>query len=413
MSDWITFNEETFHWTIKLGFIKLKIKDKAKLKKRRLELEEKFNSIPIQNNKIVFSNYFGKSYGCNPKYITDEIIRQKLPYELVWIVKNAQEKKNEFPSEVKLVEYLSDESIKELASAKVWIDNTRKKHYWEQGLIKKKGQYYIQTWHGPLGMKKIEASIKDENPMWRKWAKVDSKHIDCLLASNKTDEDILKKCFWYKGEILRKGYPRNDIFFSSKEIKENIRKKVFDNLNISCDKELIVYLPTFRDKGRTTGYDIDILNATKALSEKFNKEYVTAVKLHPNTKQEVIEQFNFDNEKIIDAINYPDVQELMIASDVIITDYSSAIFDGMLEYKKGFIFVSDLELYKKERGFYFPLSDTPFPIAKNNNELIENIKNFDIEKYNNRISKYLKDKKYILDGNSSKRIVEKIKNIIN
>ena len=66
MSDWITFNEETFHWTIKLGFIKLKIKDKAKLKKRRLELEEKFNSIPIQNNKIVFSNYFGKSYGCNP-----------------------------------------------------------------------------------------------------------------------------------------------------------------------------------------------------------------------------------------------------------------------------------------------------------------------------------------------------------
>ena len=84
----------------------------------------------------------------------------------------------------------------------------------------------------------------------------------------------------------------------------------------------------------------------------------------------------------------------------------------IFEYKKGFIFASDLKLYEKERGFYFPLSDTPFPIAKNNNELIENIKNFDIEKYNNRISKYLKDKKYVLDGNSSKRIVEKIKTLI-
>ena len=154
MANWIEWDDDALRWTIKLGFIKIKVRDKAKFKQRRLDFQKSLGNTPIVKNKIVFSNYFGKSYGCNPKYIADEIIRQNLPYELVWLVKNPEEHINEFPKEIRLVRYLSPESYKELASAKIWVDNTRKKPYWEQGLIKKKDQVYIQTWHGSLGIKK-------------------------------------------------------------------------------------------------------------------------------------------------------------------------------------------------------------------------------------------------------------------
>ena len=412
MANWIEWDNESLRWTIKLGFIKIKIRDKVKFKQRRLEFQKKLEDTPIVKNKIVFSNYFGKSYGCNPKYIADEIIRQNLPYELVWLVRNPEEHISEFPKQVRLVRYLSPESYTELASAKVWVDNTRKKPYWEQGLIKKKEQVYIQTWHGPLGMKKIEASIKNESPMWRKFAKIDSKNIDYLLASNETDRKILSECFWFDGPILKTGYPRNDIFFANDAEKQKIKDKVYSKLNIKENEKILLYLPTFRDNGRISAFNLDILNALKAAEENQKQNYVAAIKLHPNTPKSVKELFDFNNEKIIDAIDYPDVQELLIASDIIITDYSSGIFDAMLEYTKCFIFATDLKEYSKERGFYFPLSDTPFSIAENNEQLIDNILNFDNEAYKNKVEQYLKDKEYILDANSSSRVVEKIKQSI-
>ncbi len=384
-----------------------------KLNFKRWRNRANIKKLPISPNKIVFCNYFGKSYGCNPKYITEEIIRQKLPYELVWLVNDAKNKNDEFPKNVRVVEYDSTEAFSELATAKVWVNNNRLYSYWKQGLHKKTSQYYIQTWHGPLGMKKIEASIKKENHSWRKWAKFDSKNIDCLLASNTTDKNILSKCFWYKGEIFKSGYPRNDIFFLPENEKLKIKEKVYRNLNIPLDQQMLLYLPTFRDDCRTTAFNLDILRVLDTTNNKFNKSHIAAIKLHPNTPKEVKDLFDFKDKRIVDAISYPDIQELLIASDIIITDYSSGILDAMLEYKKCFIFATDLELYKRERGFYFPLSDTPFPIAENNADLIKNIQNFDENHYLNKVQNYLQDKKYILDGNSSKRVVERIKKIIN
>lgn len=378
----------------------------------RYKNKKAIKRIKIVPNKIVFCNYFGKSYGCNPKYITEEIIKQNLPYELVWLVKDAKNKVNEFPKEVKVVPYLTKEAYQELASAKVWVNNSRWFGYWFDGLYKKPEQYYIQTWHGALGMKKIEASIKDENPIWRKWAKVDSKNIDCLLASNITDEKILSECFWYDGEIFRSGYPRNDIFFLPKEEKQFIKEKVYKDLGISLDKKIVLYLPTFRDDHRTSNFNLDILSVLETVNKKFNEDYIAAIRLHPSTKKQVGKLFDFGNENIVDAISYPDIQELLVASDIIITDYSSGILDAMLEHKKCFIFATDLELYQKERGFYFPLSDTPFSVAENNEELIENIKIFDESEYLKKVETYLKEKEYLLDGNATKRVVNRIKQVI-
>ena len=118
------------------------------------------------------------------------------------------------------------------------------------------------------------------------------------------------------------------------------------------------------------------------------------------------------NTDIIDATDYSDMQELLVATDVLITDYSSSIYDFVLSRKPGFIFATDAEKYDNKRGFYYPLSSTPFLVANNNDEMVKNIENFDENKYKNKVEYFLKEKGCIEDGKASKRVVDLIKDIM-
>ena len=128
-------------------------------------------------------------------------------------------------------------------------------------------------------------------------------------------------------------------------------------------------------------------------------------------KKYYTELFNF-SETVIDTSFYPDIQELLVASDGAITDYSSCIFDFMLSKKPAFVFATDIKDYNTDRGFYYPLKSTPFPVATNNKELEQNILNFDNEKYQKEVALFLKDKGCIEDGHASERIVDLIEKIM-
>lgn len=399
----LSIKKEKEHIILKFMHIKLKLKRSFKLSDKNLNIEK---------NKIVFSNYFGKSYGCNPKAITEEIIRQNLPYKIIWLVENPKKERVNFPAGVKLVNYYSKSAMKELLTAQVWVDNNRKYYFWKNGLIKKAGQKYIQTWHGSLGIKKMEGDIENENISWRDFAKIDSENIDYIIANSTFLEKLFKResCFWYDGNVLKFGHPRNDIFFASDDMQENIKQKVYKKLGIRNDYLKILYVPTFRDDGDVDCLDIDFENTCKALERKFNKKCAFLVRLHPNVPESKKEKIF--NDGVLDATCYPDIQELLLASDIVISDYSSCVFDFMLTKKPVFIYASDIEKYNTERGFYYSLTETPFPIAKNNKELILNIENFSLEFYNERVEKFLTDKGCIDDGNASKRTVELIKKIM-
>ena len=115
---------------------------------------------------------------------------------------------------------------------------------------------------------------------------------------------------------------------------------------------------------------------------------------------------------MIDATGYGDIQELMLVTDVGLTDYSSWIFDYILLRRPGFILAEDAETFEKNRSFYYPLESTPFPIAKTSGELAENITAFDETKYAADVDQFLKDRGCIEDGHASERIVEKIKELM-
>lgn len=142
----------------------------------------KYGNNKIQRNKILFENFNGNGFGCNPKYIALEILNRKLPYDLVWLVKNVHDKN--FPKGIRLVDYNSDEAFYEYATAKIWISNYRKYPHLKKGLIKKNNQIYIQTWHGSLGIKKLDADVDNfnipKNIPWFEKSKYESSIWDYL-----------------------------------------------------------------------------------------------------------------------------------------------------------------------------------------------------------------------------------------
>lgn len=371
----------------------------------------RFKHLPIYKNKIVFLNFKGHGYGCNPKYIAEEIRRQKLPYKLVWLYKEPVDSpKEEFPSYIEVVDYRSRKALKELATAKVWVDNQRKIYHIKKGLTKKSDQCYIQTWHGSLGIKKIgvDSPLTEVVDDWVPYGKEDAKMIDYIISNSKFDDEIFKRNFWGHGKIVQYGHPRNDIFYKD---NTEVKNTIYKMYNIQKNKKIVLYVPSYRDNGALYCYGLEYKNLIKTLETKFGGEWVAMVRMHPNFIKYATKLIP-QAENIIDVSTYSDIQELLTAADVVISDYSSCMFDFMLTRRPAFIYATDMKDFDTERGFYYPLKSTPFSIAEDNEELMKNIRNFDFDSYHEKVENFLKEKGCMEDGMASKRVVELIKNII-
>lgn len=166
-----------------------------------------YSLCPIKKNKIVITSYYGADYGDNGKYIVEELRRLGEDVDVVWQLKPNLMQNNHLPENVRAVGYRTRQSVYELQTAGVWIDNARKTYG-----RKRKGQLYIQTWHGGPGVKRIEKDVADElGEKYVKTAKRDSKMCDVILSNSDFMTNLYKNVFWYDGEILECGTPRNDI----------------------------------------------------------------------------------------------------------------------------------------------------------------------------------------------------------
>ena len=341
-----------------------------------------YSKRPIEKNKIVICSYYGKGYSDNGKYIVNEILRRNLDVDIVWIVED-ENIDNRLPKQIRSVEYMSKYMIYELATAKIWIDNSRKHHY----VKKRKEQKYIQTWHGGVALKRIEADAGNTlTKNYIRLAKRDSENIDILISNSKFNSDMYKRAFWYEGNILECGSPRNDSIVNRDTMLIN---KVKNVLGIESDKKIIMYAPTFRKDNNIEKYKFDYSKIIKEFNEMFSTEFVLIIRLHPNIFKSST-KLNLESIKdVYNASFYSDMQELLSVSDILITDYSSSMFDFMLSRKPCFIYASDEESYLNERGFYFDIKELPFLYSKNQKELINNIREFDRELYKNKVENFI------------------------
>lgn len=358
-----------------------------------------FRIFPIKNNKIIFSEYSARKYGDNPKYIAEEIIKEGLPFDCVFVLNDPDHV--DVMDGIRKVKYNSIPFLYELTTAKFWVDNTRK----QPQIVKRKGQYYIQTWHGGIALKRIEKDAADSlDDKYIRTAKNDSKNIDLLIASSDWGEKMMRRAFWYDGNILKAASARLDPLFDSRpDYIDSIR----NSLGIPAKKRIILYAPTFRASQRDDVYDIDFKGLFVTLENKFGGEWLLLAKLHPNISTEAFAE----NENVVDLTKYQDITKLYLISDILITDYSSTMFDFSLQKKPVFLFAMDIEEYTKDRNFYFDIRKLPFALAENNVELQDNVARFSEKAYLSELQSFHDEIGLVEDGTGAKAVCDIIKSL--
>ena len=327
-----------------------------------------FRIFRIKNYRVLCSNFVGKGYGDSPKYISEELAKDN-NYEIIWICKNINDR---FPSYVKPVKIYSLKYFYYIATSKFWIFNTRIPVYY----VKRKKQVYIQTWHGCLAFKKIEFDVEDKlDNNYVKNAVRDTNYTNLMVSNSSFCNDLYRRAFRYSGEIICNGTPRNDLLVNRTDL--SIRSKVCNVLHISKNNKIILYAPTFRAHYDKNPYDINFDDVIKVLNKKYHDTYSVIIRMHPGIKNPDSLISNYNN--YINANNYDDIQELILACDLLITDYSSTMFEAMIANKPVIIYANDIENYNKDRGSYFDINDLPFPISYNNKDLCKLLLNTKME----------------------------------
>jgi CDP-glycerol glycerophosphotransferase len=363
-----------------------------------------FNLLPIKNYKIFLYSYYGAQYGDNPKYISEYIKEndQQGTYDIVWAFTDLES--TQHLSNIRKVKVMTLRYFYELCTSKIIITNFRTTDYF----VKRKNQYYIQTWHSSLRLKQIEKDAEAAlPPHYVEMAKRDSKKCDLLLSGCRYSTEIFKRAFWYKGEIFESGIPRNDVLLRGNKDKV---KAIKDKLNLSANTKVLLYAPTFRKDHRLDVYDLDYEPMLKAAQKKFGGNWVVLVKLHPHLlskSNQMVQQKN-----VIDVTDYNDIQELLLIADILISDYSSLMFDYSLTKRPCFLYVPDVKQYlEKERNFYFNLEELPYKSAISNNDLLREIEQFDEIQYKQEVQTFLNKVGSYENGNSSELLLRKINEI--
>jgi len=353
--------------------------------------------LPINRKKVLFSSYWGRGYSDSPKAIAEELLASGQDLQLCWLVKSVAEAAS-LPAEIKPVFNKRLPRILAISTSKVWVDNCRKCER-----KKRSGQRYLQTWHG-FALKKIERDAEDVlEPVYVRNCKLDSSQIDLIVSGSQFMTGIYRDAFWYDGEIENYGTPRNDVFFRD---TTTVVKKVHNCLQLPQECRLVLYAPTFRADHSLDAYALDAERVCKACAARFGGEWAVLIRLHPNVADKSGGLFRYDGKTILDATAYPDMQELLIAADVLITDYSSSMFDYALQNRPVLQFAIDIEEYKKDRGFYFQLDALPFPLATSNEALDELIRSYDSEKQQEKWEQFKTEQGFCEDGQAAKRCAD-------
>lgn len=349
-----------------------------------------FKILPINNNRVLLDSWKGQNLKGSIYAIYEELAKRN--YLQIILVGNNE---NLLSNKVKVVDSKSIKYIYYLATSKYWIVDTLYYDYFKP----RKETKYILIWHAAGVFKKFGiSSVEDSKKLVNIYKRNGINLTNLVVSSEKVKDIYSKELYVHEEKIISLGLPRTDIFL---ENDNNEKEKIYLKYNIDINKKLILYAPTFRGEGITEfNFNLDLNMFIKNIS----KNYTVIIKLHPNN------YINYEKIKKIENVYVSKddkLEDLMRASDILITDYSSIIFEYSLLERPMFFYSYDLNQYiKNGRGFYFDYYEfVPGPISFNTQELIKQIKEYSIKDYIDKI-KYIKDNYQIHDGKCTERFME-------
>lgn len=348
--------------------------------------------IKVQDDIILINSFGGKKYDDSPRVIFEYMKTQEKykKYKIYWAFSNPDE------FEIEGAEKIKTDTLKYFITAlkaKYWITNSAI----ERGLkFKNKKTIYINTWHGSA-FKKIGTDISEKS------FKFKTSKCNIMYAQNELDVEVYSKAFEIpKENFALVGLPRNDELF---DVSEEEIKRIREELKIPKEKKVILYAPTFREYDRDKDGCIlaPPINLDK-WKEKLSSNYIILFRAHYEINKVLRIQ---DDGFIYNVSNYNNFNELMKISDILITDYSSLIYDYSILKRPIYSYAYDYEEYLEKRGFYIDVNnDLPNGICKTEDELLKKITNCNFEEERKKTEKFFN--RFIQKGGNARKYIDNI-----
>lgn len=353
----------------------------------------------FHKKRVVFFSYFGSQYSCNPKYICEYMLTHAPEYEVVWAFTEPEKFQFLEKRGIQTTRYLSLAFLRICLTSRYIITNSEIPAWFP--LMKR--QTLLNTWHGGGAYKKVGAAYQKETAGKQKRAAI-ARETPCIYLSSSEafTKMTLRESFQHEGEVLAYGMPRNDMLV--KQNRDDLYQKIKEFYQIPAENHILLYAPTYRDSKKASEYLFDCARVKKALTERFGGDWSILFRMH----YFVMEQLESSGE-YIDASQYPDMQELLYASDILITDYSSSMWDFALKKAPCFLFATDLDHYDLSRGFYTDIHTWPYPLAENTEELLQKIRGFDENAYLSDVQRHFEELGCQETGNAAEKVCEYLK----
>ena len=315
---------------------------------------------------VLFDTYTGRQYSDSPQSVYAELRGRKgwADYPMSWLVSDGQVR---LPNDLTPVRHKGQEYYRELARSRYLVSNSRQPAWFHRH----PDQVVVQTWHGSM-LKRIGFDVENIRGKSRDYFDKlawETRQWDYLVSPSPWATPILRSAFRFEGEILETGYPRNDIFFSAD--RERVAERTRRVLGLPEGKKVVLYAPTWRDdKYYTRGkHKLDLHLDLRRMYDKLGDDHVLLVRRHPR----VVDSVPIVGEDFVyDVSLYPEIMELFLITDVLVTDYSSMMFDFANTGRPMLFFTYDLESYRDNlRGFYFDFEETaPGPLLTESDDVI-------------------------------------------
>ncbi|EMI12756.1 cdp-glycerol:poly glycerophosphotransferase [Bacillus stratosphericus LAMA 585] len=354
-----------------------------------------FCLFPINKRKITFASDSRTDLSGNFEFVYEELLNREQTFEFKFFLKESIRDKKSLTELVSMAYHFA-------TSKNIIIDDFYPMIY---PLKIRKNADLVQLWHAVGAFKTFGYSRIGLPGGPSPTSKNHRNYTKVVVSSDSIRKHYAEGFGVQMDNVVATGIPRTDFFFDE-EKKKAVKSRLYEEYPYLKNKKVILFAPTFRGNGQQSAhYPFDVLNFDQ-LYRELKDEYIFLFKIHPFVKNTINIPYQY-SEFFYDFSDFREINELLLITDLLITDYSSVCFEFALLNKPMIFFSYDVDDYIRKRDFYYDyFSFIPGPLAKTCHELVSIIKNneYDFDRIDSFVNYFFDD----LDGKSSKRVVDEL-----